>query len=189
MRLFIAINFNTETRSRLVILRDELRSNSAKGRFSAPENLHLTLVFLGECDEKQAADAKAAMDSVEFKPFTINIGCTGRFRRRGSEIWWAGVSESKLLTKLYDQLIKKLTEFGFQIEKRKFSPHITLGREIITKASPNTFEEFGQLIDKIELMKSERIDGKLTYTAIHETNAYLPNSTRYTSISCSFRKS
>ncbi|NLM19428.1 MAG: RNA 2',3'-cyclic phosphodiesterase [Clostridiaceae bacterium] len=171
MRLFIAINFNTEIRSRLVTLRDELRIDSTKGRFSAPENLHLTLIFLGECDEKQAADVKAAMDAVEFKAFTLNIGCTGLFKRSGGDIWWAGVSGSKQLTKLYDKLIKKLTEFGFRIEKRKFSPHITLGREIITKASPRMFEEFGQTIDRIELMKSERIAGKLTYTVIHVTNA------------------
>ncbi|HHU52888.1 MAG TPA: RNA 2',3'-cyclic phosphodiesterase [Clostridiaceae bacterium] len=172
MRLFIAINFNAETRSRLVTLRDELRSDSTKGRFSAPENLHLTLVFLGECNEKQAASAKAAMDAVEFKPFTINIGSVGRFRRSGGDIWWAGVNDSLQLIILYNKLTKKLTEFGFQIEKRKFSPHITLGREIITKASPRRFKEFGQTIDKIELMKSERIAGKLTYTAIHDTKAY-----------------
>lgn len=171
MRLFIAINFNSKIRSRLVSLRDELRSTSAKGRFSAPENLHLTLVFLGECDEKQAAKVKSAMDAIEFNPFIIKIGCIGRFKRGGGDIWWAGISRNEPLMNLYECLTNKLTGLGFRIEKRKFSPHITLGREIITKASPRMFEEFGQRIDKIELMKSERIAGKLTYTAIHETNA------------------
>ncbi len=166
MRLFIAINFNPEIRSKLVSLADDLRSKSTKGRFSAPENLHLTLVFLGECDEKQAADAKSAMAAVKFKPFALDIHSLGRFKRAGGDIWWAGISKNKALAKLYDDLTKKLSEFGFQIEKRKFTPHITLGREIITKVSPRLFEEFGQTIDKIELMKSERIAGKLTYTAI-----------------------
>lgn len=117
-------------------------------------------------------NAKFAMDAVEFKPFTINIGSIGRFRRSSGDIWWAGVNDNFQLIMLYNKLIKKLTKFGFQIEKRKFSPHITLGRDVITQASPHVFEEFGQTINKIELMKSERIDGKLTYTAIHETNAY-----------------
>jgi len=171
MRLFIAINFNTETRSRLLALRDELRNDSAKGRFSASENLHLTLVFLGECDEKQAADAKSAMDAVGFEPFEINIASLGRFRRGGGDIWWTGLSDCKALIKLQAKLTKKLSKLGFIIENRKFSPHITLGREIVTKASPRTFEEFGQTVDKIELMKSERINGKLTYTVIHETKA------------------
>ncbi|NMA17177.1 MAG: RNA 2',3'-cyclic phosphodiesterase [Clostridiaceae bacterium] len=171
MRLFIAINFYPETRSKLVSLRNELRNSSTKGRFSAPENLHLTLVFLGECDKEQTADAKFAMNAVKFEPFAINIGCIDRFKRSGGDIWWAGVSNSEQLTTLYDNLTKKLTEFGFQIEKRKFSPHITLGREIITKESPRLIEEFGQTIDKIELMKSERIAGKLKYSAIYSINA------------------
>lgn len=171
MRLFIAINFNPETRSRLVLLRDELHNNSSKGRFSATENLHLTLVFLGECDEKQVTDVKSALNAVKFEPFVINIGCIGRFKRNGGDIWWAGISNCKQLTKLYEDLTKKLTEIGFQTEKRKFSPHITLGREITTKESPRLIEEFGQTIDKIELMKSERIAGKLKYTVIHSINA------------------
>ncbi len=171
MRLFIAINFNSETQSRLIALRNNLRSNSIKGRFSSPENLHLTLVFLGECDEKQAGYVKSAMDATCFEPFAMNISRTGCFQRSGGDVWWAGIKNSKELTELYKNLTKKLTEFGFQIEKRKFSPHITLGREIVTTASPRSFEEFGQTVDKIELMKSERIAGKLTYTAIHRKHA------------------
>ncbi|MDR0434023.1 MAG: hypothetical protein LBH21_03030 [Gracilibacteraceae bacterium] len=46
-------------RLRLLALRDELRGKSERGRFSAPENLHLTLTFLGECDGKQIAAAKS----------------------------------------------------------------------------------------------------------------------------------
>jgi 2'-5' RNA ligase len=171
MRLFIAVNFNTETQSKLLALQNELRTDSKKGRFSSPENLHLTLVFLGECDEKEAAYAKSAMDEVEFEPFAINIARTGCFKRSGGDVWWAGIKNNKELTELHKKLTKKLTEFGFQIEKRKFSPHITLGREIVTNASPRSFEEFGQTVDKIKLMKSERIAGKLTYTAIHKKHA------------------
>jgi 2'-5' RNA ligase len=171
LRLFIAINFDRETRSRLTALRDALRADSTQGRFSAPENLHLTLVFLGECDEKQATAARAAMDAVRFEPFAMGIGRLGRFRREGGDIWWAGVSECQQLAELQKELTKELTERGFRIERRKFSPHITLGREIVTKASPCAIEEFGQRVNKIELIKSERIDGKLTYTAIYETGA------------------
>lgn len=172
MRLFIAINFNEKVKLRLAELSNGLRAGSTKGRFVPPENLHLTLVFLGECDEKQALDAKSAMDAVEFKAFKINIDNIGRFKRRGGDIWWAGIRSNKELTRVYEKLTKNLTESGFQIEKRKFSPHITLGREIITNISPHTIEEFGQQIDKIELMKSERIAGKIVYTTIYENKSH-----------------
>jgi 2'-5' RNA ligase len=167
MRLFFAINFNDETRAQLIALRDELRSRAKRGSFSATENMHLTLAFLGECDAKQTAAAKAALDAVGFEPFHIRIDRVGRFKRDGGDIWWAGVQESEPLIDLQGGLSDKLIGAGFALERRKYSPHITLGREIITDAKPREIAPFGETVTSIELMKSERLDGKLTYTAIH----------------------
>ena len=64
MRLFIAINLNKETKNKLLALYDELRNSSVRGKFSLPENLHVTLAFLGECDYKQADEIKVVMDSI-----------------------------------------------------------------------------------------------------------------------------
>ena len=171
MRLFIAINFNDATRAGLIALRDELQKKAAGGRFSAPENIHLTLVFLGECDARQTMGAKAAMDAVIFEPFTVTIDRVGRFKRDGGAIWWAGVRENKQLLNLYDSLTDKLTAAGFELEKRKYSPHVTLAREVVTNEQPREIEPFSQAVSTIELMKSEHIRGKLTYTAIHSNNS------------------
>ena len=168
MRLFIAINFNDEIREKLLILQNELRSQSTKGNFSAVENMHLTLAFLDECDQKQTAAAKAAMNAVSFVPFDISIDNVGRFKRNGGDIWWAGMKVSKILTELHNSLNDKLIEAGFDIDRRSFSPHITIGREVITNASPWQAKPFGQTVSSIELMKSERINGRLTYTAIYK---------------------
>jgi 2'-5' RNA ligase len=164
MRLFVAINFNNDTRARLIELRDKVRSRSARGNFSAPENLHLTLAFLGECDAKQAAAAKTALGAVAFGPFGIAIDRVGRFKRGGGEIWWAGLSESKPLSDLQRGVTDRLASAGFAFESRKYSPHITLGREIVTDSNTWTIEPFGETVSIIDLMKSERIHGKLTYT-------------------------
>ena len=168
MRLFIAINFNNETKTGLVAIRDELRSRSARGNFSLSENLHLTLAFLGECDAKQTAVAKAAIDAINFEPFDIMIERIGRFKRDGGDIWWAGVKESKALLDLQRDLTDKLIAAGFELEKRKYSPHITLGREVVTEAVPWQIKPFGETAHKIDLMKSERISVKLTYTSIYQ---------------------
>lgn len=166
MRLFIAINFNETTLAQLIALREELRSRSKHGRFSLNENLHLTLAFLGECDAKQSAVAKAAMNAIKFEPFDTVIDRVGRFKRDGGNIWWAGVRDNPTLTKLQGDLSENLRGVGFTLESRKYNPHITLGREVITDKVPWTVEPFGEKVYKIELMKSERIGGKLTYTAI-----------------------
>ena len=168
MRLFIAINFNGETRSRLLALRDELRSHSERGRFSLPENLHLTLAFLGECDERQTTAAKTSMDEAVFDPLEVDVDCIGRFKRDGGDIWWAGVRENKALLDLHQKLTSGLCSRGFSLEKRKYNPHITLGREVVTETLSRPIEPFGETVSRIDLMKSERLGGKLTYTSIHQ---------------------
>ena len=168
MRLFIAINFSEEIRARLVFLRDHLRSRSMCGNFTSADNLHLTLAFLGECDAKQTSAAKAAMDAIGFEPFALNIERIGRFKREVGDIWWAGVQENKSLSTLHSNLTDKLITAGFTLEKRKYNPHITLGRKVETDAAPWQVTPFGETVTSIELMKSERPSGKLTYTAIYE---------------------
>ena len=66
MRLFIAINFNDSTLKKLLAVQEELKNKAVKGRFSWPENLHLTLAFLGECDE---AGLEAAIDAMAKSAF------------------------------------------------------------------------------------------------------------------------
>jgi 2'-5' RNA ligase len=79
MRLFIAINFNNETRAQLLALRDELRSRSERGRFSAPENLHLTLAFIGEVSPKKLDKITAILETVEFNPVEVTVERLGTF--------------------------------------------------------------------------------------------------------------
>jgi len=133
--------------------------------------LHLTLAFLGECDARQTAAAKRAMSTVDFIPQDITIDCVGRFRRDGGDIWWAGVRESPALMALQRDLTEHLLAEGFALERRRYSPHITLGREIVTDAVPWKIEPFGETVSCMELMKSERIQGKLTYIAIFAREA------------------
>ena len=171
MRLFIALNFTDETRARLLTLRDDLRAQSARGNFSLPENLHLTLAFLGECDARQTAAAKKAIAAVEFVPLEITIDRIGRFHRDGGDIWWAGVKETSALMTLQRDLTDQLLTAGFALERRRYSPHITLGREVVTDATPWKTEPFGEVVSRVDLMKSERVQGKLTYTVIYAREA------------------
>ena len=167
MRLFIAVNFSDATRASLLGLRDALRRQSEQGNFSAPENLHLTLVFLGESSAKQTAAAKASLDIIEFDPFYLTIERVGRFKRNGGDIWWAGVQDNKPLQALQRKIAAELVSAGFSLDARGYSPHITLGREVATDLAPWGIKPFGETVHKIDLMKSERIGGKLTYTSIH----------------------
>jgi len=166
MRLFIAINLKEATRNALASLQKGLRQNATRGYFSDPENLHLTLAFLGECDPAEGSAVRTVLSALRFASFPLEINRLGRFRREGGEIWWAGIAESEPLHTLWRDLTKELRTAGFHLEARKFTPHITLAREVVTTEKERTVPPFGETVTQIELMKSERIEGKLTYTAI-----------------------
>jgi len=171
MRLFTAINFHDDTKARLLAMIGELCDKSVRGRFSLPENLHLTLVFLGECSVRQADTVKSIMDMVCFEPILITIDQIGLFKRDGKDIWWAGVRENKALTALQRELTTRFTAAGFTPDTRKYSPHITLGREVVTNSMPKPIEPFGETVTAVDLMLSEQIKGKLTYTVIYTKTA------------------
>ena len=165
MRLFIAINFNNETRSCLLTLCDELRGKSQSGKFSMPENLHLTLAFIGEVSQKKVDTIKAIMDTITFSPFAVTIDRLGTFSR--GTLWWAGLREDKPILDLQHEVEHKLALCGFEMDGRKYHPHITLGRQVVIDMKPWQIEPFGETVGTIDLMKSERIGGKLVYTAIY----------------------
>ena len=167
MRLFIAINLNEATRFALVSLQEALRKTAVSGRFSAPENLHLTLAFLDECGLTETVAASAAMDAFCFSPFPLAIDRVGRFKRQGGDIWWAGAADSEPLFALQADITRRLQTAGFVLEERRFRPHITLAREVVSPEKERTVPPFGETVTKVELMKSERIGGQLTYTALH----------------------
>ena len=136
MRLFAAVNFSDTTRARLLDIQNEMRSRAQSGRFSLPENLHLTLAFLGECGNRQAAAAKMAMNAVRFEPFTVIIAGGGYLDKGRPNLTFCELRNDNgrdKLWRLQSDLSVNLSVKGFALDKRKFWPHITLGREVVWK--------------------------------------------------------
>jgi len=169
VRLFIAINFDDKTIAEIGKIRDDLRSKASAGRFTRDENLHLTLVFLGEVDESLIPAIRHAMIRASVESFILKFSSIGFFKRADGQIWWVGIEPNPLLLETQNFLSRQLAEAGFTIEKRKYTPHLTLGRNIRLKTQPGkTISPFEYQAGAISLMKSENINGKTTYTAIYE---------------------
>ncbi|MCL2438823.1 MAG: RNA 2',3'-cyclic phosphodiesterase [Coriobacteriia bacterium] len=174
MRLFISINLDDEVRGDIAAVSDELRRRSAKGTFTLPENLHITLAFLGESDQSQLESAIEVMNAVDCDAFELRLEGIGRFRKHGGgrgDIWWAGVRKSEELLRLQKELTTELRLAGFDLEKRSYKPHVTIGRQIILKDHIDPGGLIGvsvrQPVESIELMQSERIADRLTYTSLY----------------------
>ncbi|MBQ7836082.1 MAG: RNA 2',3'-cyclic phosphodiesterase [Clostridia bacterium] len=162
MRAFISINFNEAVIRRLIKAQDELRFYDKYANYSRRENLHLTLAFIGETD--RCDDIVRIMNQCTVKPFTLTVSGCGSF---GNDIFWAGIKKDPTLENLAISLQDALRSEGFQIEKRRFSPHITLARQMRDASSVHIkIPEISMEVDSFSLMESSRIRGKLVYTEI-----------------------
>ena len=167
MRLFIAINFNETVKTQIIQVQDVLREHSLKGNFTLPENIHLTLVFFGELPENKIDSIKKIISQVEFEPFQITFTHTGNFERDDGQLFWLGIEQCDEILRVQKKLASIFLESGFKIENRKFTPHLTLSRKTITKSVFKKRNlDIKSTVEKISLMKSERINNKLTYTEI-----------------------
>jgi 2'-5' RNA ligase len=174
MRLFVAVNFDDAVKSRLLRIQDRIRSQAVQGNFSRPENLHLTIVFIGETP----ADKVPLVSSIVKKaglppqrPFSLDFSRTGCFKHGNKELWWIGADKDdpglQSLTALRQRAADSFLEAGLAFDSRPFNAHITLGREIKHKLPIALNDERIPVpISRLSLMKSERIGGLLTYTEI-----------------------
>ena len=167
MRLFVAINPPPSTVDGLLGLQDDLRAKAGRGNFSLRDNLHMTLAFLGECDAAAAGAAWAAVKAAEFERFTMVVDRVGCDRHHGRELWWAGVADCRELMTLQRAVARGLDVRGCEFDRRAFRPHTTLAREVDTTALPWAVEEFSWPVTQVVLMKSERLEGRLTYTPMN----------------------
>lgn len=169
MRLFISINFDEKTKQNILGVQSRLK-RLGRGTFSRPENLHLTLAFLGEVDESLLSKLKTVMDSVPMDPLTMEFTRIGCFRS-DSELWWLGIEQNPALMELQKRLIAALKKEGFRPDTKAFKPHITLARRMhIGHADPHYLlpAAFKTRVSHMYLMLSQNSDGLLSYTQLYK---------------------
>lgn len=100
----------------------------AAGRRVHPEDIHLTLAFLGQVEDDRLPCLEAAADAVQGVPFSMQVARLGHWR--GPRVAWAAPTECPAgLAELEGRLWERLASCGFEREARPFSPHITLARK------------------------------------------------------------
>jgi 2'-5' RNA ligase len=125
MRLFVALPLPDDLRARLA----GMAGGVPNARWVAPENLHLTLRFIGEADGAQARDVDAALTRISVPAFSLSLAGVDHFGA-GEKVrsLWAGVDESAELSRLHGKIEHALQQAGLPPEGRKFKAHVTLAR-------------------------------------------------------------
>ncbi len=165
-RLFVAINLNDEMKDSLMDIQDTMRGYGMRGRETVPENMHLTLAFIGDYDDSELV--KDVVESVEIRPFRITLSGIGAY----GDLWWAGLENSPPLLAVSKRLRRGLADAGIPFDRKRFSPHITLMRRAKGTAhdipAGELEEHFGasMMVDHISLMRSDRGKHGMIYTEL-----------------------
>jgi 2'-5' RNA ligase len=133
LRTFIAVDPGKAIRSRCVALQETLARSAERVRWEKPENIHVTLLFLGDVDERDLLPVCQAVSGVcatqyAFPVSVESVGCFPNLQR--PRTIWAGIAAGSVeLITLHDALEKPLMELGYyRREERQFKPHLTIGR-------------------------------------------------------------
>jgi RNA 2',3'-cyclic 3'-phosphodiesterase len=155
MRLFVALEIPAEVRENLAALIRELRAIDAKPKWVRPQNLHVTLKFIGEVDAAKSEAIRAALAGVPpAERVELSFRGVGFFpSEKRARVFWAGVDAPPHLASLAGAIDAQLEKLGISPEKRPFTPHLTLARleppgmpdKLRAAVAKNVAREFGVL--------------------------------------------
>jgi 2'-5' RNA ligase len=133
VRTFIAVDIGKAIRDRAVAFQETLARAGTEVKWVEPENLHVTLLFLGEVDLRDVTPLCQCVAECcrQHAPFSLSVETAGCFpNARRPRILWVGVGQgTQELCALHDALEPPLLELGcYRREERRYTPHITIGR-------------------------------------------------------------
>ncbi|MFH1201317.1 MAG: RNA 2',3'-cyclic phosphodiesterase [Candidatus Omnitrophota bacterium] len=182
MRTFIAVDVSKEIRETLGRIGTKLRASGADVKWVDPQNLHLTLKFLGDIDLGKVEEIKEILSQMakNYPAFRMVVTNLGAFPKASyPRVIWVGIDQGKdELLKISRELEKRLENLGIKKEERAMSCHITIGR---VRSPLNRIHLIKQMelfkdplnldctVDKIILYKSTLSRSGPIYEAVHES--------------------
>lgn len=178
-RGFIAIDI--EAFSKLVEFEKEIKETGANIKLVKPENIHITLKFLGDTEETLIDEIERIMKEAvkEIDPFNIQLKGTGVFPNQNYiKVIWIGINQGDQIGTIAYKIDEQLSKLGFKKEKRGFSSHLTIARVKTAKNKDKLLEiiekykdvEFTGIIrvGLIKLKKSDLTPKGPIYTTLRE---------------------
>ena len=181
VRCFIAVECNnSEVVEGIRKVQGAVESTGANLKHVEPENIHLTLKFLGEIPQHKVDEVAEIINDISFEPYSFKVEEVGVFPnlRRPATIW-AGITNGVSdLAAVFEEVDSKMGKLGFDRERRRFHPHLTISRVRSGKNKDQLVEElvaakdqvFGSInVDRIVLKKSVLTPKGPIYTTLAES--------------------
>lgn len=134
MRLFVAVELSEDAKQAIVAAQKRLGRTIDTGpglRWSRPDQMHVTLAFIGEVDASRASSiVDAGAPPIAMRPFDVAFAGLGVFPPRGApRVLWLGASAgAEHLVRLQRIVADRLLSAAVELDDRPFHPHVTLGR-------------------------------------------------------------
>ena len=127
-RLFFALFPDDSVREQL--LRIQQRIQPERGHATRAENLHLTLLFVGEVETRRACELQEIITHLEHLELELELDVFGSFGRAKKYNLWLGPSQPpEALLQWRKRLVREVGRLGLQIRRETFRPHVTLFRK------------------------------------------------------------
>jgi 2'-5' RNA ligase len=179
-RIFVAVDISDEARrgaaSYIESLRKEFRD--VRVGWERAEKLHLTMKFLGNCEENQLIELEKAVAGIsrEISKFRFQVAETGVFpNARNPRVLWIDVKDAAgNLSKINDRLETECEKIGFARENRRFVPHLTIARikephrarDLAQTHLQNKFEPVETLVSRIVIYESQLLPTGSVYSVV-----------------------
>ncbi len=184
MRLFIAIAIPEKIRAAVTCLLEELRTIAPQVKWIKPDNLHITLKFLGETDAVKLSLIEQSLAKVKMaQPIVLTLRVPAvMIHGKDPRMIWMEIRSSPSLNTLVAELENQMVKLGFPKENRAFVPHLTLAR--VPRSAPpwtvvpllpklietirDSSTEFGSFsTGEFHLMESKLKSSGAEYTSVH----------------------
>ena len=127
MRLFVALDIDSEIRKRIGEFRSQMRTFAPDVRWVGPETFHVTLQFLGESEKLD--EIRAALQQVKGTAVPMAFRSAGFFPNpKSPRVFWIGIESNEHLQKLANSIGAALKPLGFERDAGPYKPHLTLAR-------------------------------------------------------------
>jgi RNA 2',3'-cyclic 3'-phosphodiesterase len=180
LRLFIALPLPHEVEVELDRLLGLLRPKSSDVKWVTANNIHLTVKFLGDTDEKLIPRIRTAMNETvaAFQPFESVMDRVGGFPNlmKPRVIWVGGSQPIEAAVRMAAEIDRRMHELSFEKEKRPFKAHLTLGRvregrsisALATHLESFKLTPIPLKLDRLVLFKSTLTPKGSIYERLHE---------------------
>jgi 2'-5' RNA ligase len=144
MRIFVGIDLDSDTRSRISRLVEAVEGFAPDARWTPPESLHITLKFIGEQTPEHVEAITKRLRRVGSAAFEMRVRGYGFFpTTKSPRVFWIGIHAGPQLTELAYTIDTATAELGIPREDRPYSPHLTLARAGGRSGSPKQQEGDG----------------------------------------------